>query len=183
MGEQSNYKSKPINTKYSKGASKLTTYYRPSRDKHGSLFALILTPDAAKPTQSSANFGNSLSAGNGIAAMKAYMQEYYGDDVEMASPAKWQREIESRAFHSPEIIAMLERQSELFGVDATSYIVYGSTMRPVSTIWFRVEDAMCIPADRQQTGYHTYIAVPNALDKEVIEKYELEFVSRLAIEE
>ena len=86
----------------------MTTYYRPSRDKHGYLFALILTPDAAKPTQSSENFGNSLSAGKGIADMKAYMEEYYGNDVEMASPARWQREIESRTFHSPEMLNNLE---------------------------------------------------------------------------
>jgi hypothetical protein len=151
----------------------MTTYYRPQRDEYGNLFALILTPDAAKPTQSSVNFGDNLSE------MKAYMQEHYGE-VEMASPAQWQRELESRTYHSPEIIAVLESQSELFGIDASNYIVYGSAMRPMSTSWVRIPDCMCIPVNKRLTGYHSYVIVPEVLDKETIERYELSFVSRPA---
>ncbi len=82
--------------------------------------------------------------------------------------------------HSPEILIMLQKQSDLFGIDVTSYIVYGSAMRPMSTSWVRIPGCMCIPAQKHQTGYHSYVIVPEVLRNEVITNYELEFVSRPA---
>jgi hypothetical protein len=43
----------------------------------------------------------------------------------------------------------------------------------MSATWARIEGAVFIPADRAETGYHTYVAVPAPLAQAVVSRYEL----------
>ena len=111
------------------------------------------------------------------------MEEFYGNDVELASPVRWQREIESRTFHSPEMLNNLEIVSRFHGIDVKEYIVYGAASRSLHSSSVHIPDAIVMQrTDREQheCGYYTYIAVPESLDRETIERYELSFVSRPA---
>ncbi|GAC1660919.1 MAG: hypothetical protein PVS3B3_31230 [Ktedonobacteraceae bacterium] len=157
----------------------MATIFTQKRDDRGSLYALVLTDGSSEVREEHLN-GDFIQA---IGTFKNRVQRIYGEDAEFVPSSKLQQELESRRTHSPEIIAMLEKQSELFGIDTTGYIVYGSAMRPMSTTWVRIPDCMCIPANKQQTGYHSYVIVPESLGREIIERYELEFVSRPAIEQ
>ena len=101
----------------------------------------------------------------------------YGEDAVFMSPSKFQLELARRQIHTPEMVALLAQNGELLGQDVTSYLVYGSPMRPMSSAWARIDGAVFIPSNKQQSGYHSYVAVPQLLDAEVAGRYELEFVS------
>jgi hypothetical protein len=105
------------------------------------------------------------------------MQAIFGPDVQHLSASKFQQELEKRLIHTPEVVALLKHDGELLGQDLSQSFVYGS-VRPISSLWARVHDAaVYIQTDKQATGYHTYVAVPARLDNEIIESYELSFVS------
>ncbi len=147
----------------------MTTIFTVKRDEHNTLVALVLADRSTRPTI--------MNGPEATKELQEFVRESYGHDAAFVPGSQFQRELEQRQVHTPEIVAMLEHQRELFGVDASSYVVYGSPMRPMSSVWARIQDAMFIPSDRWQTGYHTYVAVPRELDREVIDNYELQFVS------
>lgn len=113
-----------------------------------------------------------------IMDLQARVKAHYGQDATYLSPSKFKSAMEMRQIHSPEILALLHQEGDLLGLDLSSYVVYGSSYRPMSRIWARIDNAVFMQVDKQQTSYHTYVAVPELLTKEIIERYELSFVSR-----
>lgn len=103
------------------------------------------------------------------------MKSIFGPDVECLPGSKFQAEVERRQVHTKEMIALLWKQGDLLGEYLCGHVVYGS-YRPISASWARIDNAVYIQVD--EAGYHTYVAVPGVLDNEVIERYELHFVSR-----
>lgn len=77
----------------------------------------------------------------------------------------------------PELKRLLEQYGGLFDRNLYDYWIYGSPMRPMSATWARIPDAVYMQADKSATGYHTYVAVPEALSQEVVARYELKLVS------
>lgn len=143
------------------------------RDNRGYLYACVLT-------QTATQFEEIWDGGfEDVKELKERMCRKYGQDAVFMSSRQFAEELASRQIHTPALVALLWEHGELLGIDQiTRYMVYGSPLRPMNSIWARIDDAVFIPADKQSTGYHTYIAVPSLLDKEIIEKYELAFVSR-----
>lgn len=75
---------------------------------------------------------------------------------------------------NPETIRQLLAQySELLGEDLSNHIVYGSPMRPMSSVWARIPDAVFMQSNKRSTGYHTFVAVPVVLEQEQVDRYEL----------
>jgi hypothetical protein len=101
----------------------------------------------------------------------------YGKDAQLVPMSKFTKEVESRTFHTPEMVELLDK-CDYEGVGLSSYIVYGARMRETSALWARIDNAAYIQTSPSQSGYHSYVVVPDALDKEVIASYELTFVSR-----
>ena len=138
------------------------------RDDLGDLTALILTPDNKKKPSELAYFRTPQE-------LREAVKEHYGDDVLYVPLRILNEELEKRRVHSPEMLEMLKNNPE---GNLSRRFVYGSPIRPMSSVWARLPGAaIYIPADRQKTGYHTYIAVLAKLNKEIIEKYDLVFVS------
>lgn len=150
-----------------------TTVFTAKRDDRGYLYAHVLETTATQPIEVyDGGFEN-------VKELKEHIYSKYGQDAVFMSSRQFAEELASRQIHTPELVALLWEQGELLGIDqVTRYVVYGSPNRPMNSIWARINDAVFIPADRQSTGYHTYVAVPNNLDKEIVDKYELAFVSR-----
>jgi len=132
--------------------------------------ASVLPSDGTRPVQ--------LPLYGTIAQLQEAVKERYGEDAQRVSPRKFDEEVASRQVHTPDVCAMLTLYGERIGEDLSSHVVYGSPMRPMNSVWARIADAVYMPVDKQKTGHHTYIAVPGNLDAEVVEKYELVFVSR-----
>lgn len=142
--------------------------YTMKRDNQGDLTALILTPGNNKMPSELAYFRKPQE-------LREAVKEQYGDDALCVSPKAFQEEIDKRSVHNVEMLEMLKNNPE---GDLSRRFVYGSPLRPMSSIWARLPGAaIYIPCNRQKTGYHTYIAVLAKLDKEIIEKYDLVFVS------
>jgi hypothetical protein len=133
------------------------------------LVALILAEGSSKPEEMT-NFED-------LADMDQQVRNRYPSAVRLSS-RQFQEELEQRMFHSTEMLKLLQQYSELLGNDLSTYVVYGSPLRPISAVWARIDDAVFMNADKRSTGYHNYVAVPLILDKEIIKSYELEFVSR-----
>lgn len=55
----------------------------------------------------------------------------------------------------------------------THHWVYGSPNRPLSLVWARIPDAVCVQADYATTRMHTWVVVPQALDEQLVQRYEL----------
>ena len=79
--------------------------------------------------------------------------------------------------HSPEMLELLQKQSEFYERDMTSWHVYGSLLRPMSASWARLGDALFILSDKRATNYHSYVVVPEPLSRATIEHYDLVFIS------
>lgn len=149
------------------------TVFTAKRDDRGYLYAHVLE---AKATQPEEVYDGGFED---VKELKERMYCKYGQDAVFLSSRQFAEELASRQIHTPELVALLWEQGELLGIDqVTRYVVYGAPMRPMSSIWARIDSAVFIPADKQSTGYHTYVAVPNNLDKEIVDRYELVFVSR-----
>lgn len=79
--------------------------------------------------------------------------------------------------YSPELTALLTKYGELLDQDLSAYTVYGSPLRPMSATWARIPEAVFMQTRPSQNGYHTYVAVPTPLEKTIINRYELVFIS------
>jgi hypothetical protein len=108
------------------------------------------------------------------AELEGAIREQYGPDATRVSSRVFQFELECRASHTPEMLAVLRNS---YMGDLSAYHVYGAPMRPMSGSWARIDGAVFINADKSTSGYHTYVAVPELLDRDTIERYELRFVS------
>jgi hypothetical protein len=136
------------------------------RGEDGSFMSLILKPETKEVKEEICNSWEELVELMGIMYSTATR----------VSPKTFQEELDRRAMHSPGMVEFLKNNVE---GDLSHCYVYGSPLRPMSSVWARVhESAIYIPCDRQKIGYHSYVVVPRALDKEVIERYQLVFVSR-----
>jgi hypothetical protein len=71
------------------------------------------------------------------------------------------------------VSSLLQQYGELEGKDLTGYYAYGSALRPMSHAWARIDDAVYMQSDRQETGYHTVIATPTPLLQSTIKQFEL----------
>jgi len=149
----------------------MKTIFTATRNAEGYLRALILTPENSAPLERSDGGFEDLND------LKTRMQARYGEDAQFVSPHQFQEAVEQRQVHSPAMLALLVQYGELLGLEMASYLVYGSACRPMSAAWARIPDAVFMPSERYQTGYHTYIAVPTYLDEETMKSYELTFVS------
>jgi len=126
---------------------------------------LVLTPEDTRPEKLEHFFDT--------AAIHKHMQENFGPDVKQLPGSKFQKEVERRAVHTPEMQNLL-MQNSLGGQDLTQCFVYGSR-RPMGT-WAGIEQAAYIQVD-PSTGFHTYVVVPAQLDMILVGDLELVFVS------
>lgn len=63
---------------------------------------------------------------------------------------------------------------ELGPYGRTHHWVYGSPNRPVSYAWCKdIPDAVFVAADCAATRMHTWVVVPQALDEQLVQRYEL----------
>lgn len=89
--------------------------------------------------------------------------------------------------HTHEVVNTLKIMADLLDKpEVVTYVVYGSRSRPISSTWARIPDAVYIQNDQatqRATGFHTYVAVPQMLDKKIVKSYDLTFVSNDAQEE
>lgn len=106
-----------------------------------------------------------------------YMQSNYPDAI-ILPPSKFQKELESRQVHTPDMLALLWKHGDLVSQYLCGHVVYGSRSRPIDGLWASIENAVYIQVGKEKTGYWSYACVPQELDKETIERYELTFVSR-----
>lgn len=142
------------------------TIYQLIREYDGYYYAQVLSARSNRPTE--------MSGYESPVELHTAIKEQYGPDATRVPKRVFQEELEKRAVHTPEMQVLLR---DSYMGDLSAYYVYGAPMRPMSGSWARIDGAVYINADKQTTGYHTYVAVPEALDKEVIERYELTFVS------
>jgi len=147
----------------------MATIFMAKRDDDGDLSAYILTEKSNKPTEMGF-FAN-------IAELKEAVKLQYGEDAVLVPQRKFQAELESRQVHTPEMIDLLDRAGDLEDGDLRKCVVYGSPLRPASASWMRIPGAVFIQVEKASTGYHTYIAVPDGLDKVMVDRYELVFMS------
>jgi hypothetical protein len=143
-----------------------TTIYQLTRESDGYFIAYILSLKSRKPS--------TMSGYETQVEFDTAVKEHYGvDTVRVPKKAFWE-EVERRSVHTPEMLAVLR---DSYMGDLTGYHVYGAPMRPMSGSWARIDGAVFINADKSTTGYHTYVVVPELLDRDTIERYELRFVS------
>jgi hypothetical protein len=141
------------------------TIYTTRRENDGYFTALILEAGSRQVKEESCFT---------LEELKSIIADTYGD-IQRISPRLFQEEINNRTVHSDEMLSLLRNNVE---GDLSQRYVYGSPMRPMSSVWARLPGAaIYIPCDRQKTGYHTYVAVLAKLDKEIVDKYDLVFVS------
>lgn len=149
-----------------------TTIFTAKRDDGGYLLALILEPGKSIPVErKDGGFED-------IHDLQQRMRASYGEDAVFMPPSKFQKELEQRQIHTPEMIARLQQHGELLGKDLTHAFVYGSSLRPTNALFYGLEHAVHMQGNWAQTGYHTYIAASEPLDPDRIDKYDLTFVSR-----
>lgn len=141
--------------------------YTMKRESQGNLTALIFTPDTNRDPLEMSPF-------KGPVELHQAVKERHGDNVVFVSPRAFNVELEKRRTHSDEMLEILKNSGE---GDLSRRWVYGSPYRPMGRVWARIEGAVFIHTDWQSTGYHTYAVVPSKLDKEIIENYDLIFVS------
>ena len=109
------------------------------------------------------------------------IQEKYGPDALHVVPARFSRELKRRKTHRQKMLELLSQYHSLGGDDLRTYVVYGSSLRPLSTNDIRplaIYGAISIAAEKAQDGYYSYIAVPQFLPEEQENEYELELISR-----
>lgn len=75
--------------------------------------------------------------------------------------------------HTPELLAFLQDTPQ---GDLRSYHVYQSP-RPTHASWLRIPDAPHVHRSLGNDGDAFYVAVPALLDRETVNRYELQFVS------
>ncbi len=146
----------------------MNTIYTMKRDNQGNLTALILTSD---------NTGNPLEITSFKIPMDLHqtVKEHYGNDATYVSPRFFQTALEDRRTHSPELLEILKNSGE---GDLSRRWVYGSPCRPIGRIWARIPGAaIYLDADREKTGYYSYVVVLAKLDKDIIDKYDFVFIS------
>lgn len=148
----------------------MKTIYTIKRGDYGSFVAHVLTPSSTRPSQ--------MFPYQDIQEVHAAVKEHYGEDAQRVSTRQFDEVAASRQVHTPAICTLLSEFSEIMRVDLSNYIVYGSAMRPMSSTWAHIPDAVYMPADKTATGYHTYVAVPRVLSSDTVASYELTFVSR-----
>ncbi len=132
----------------------------------GYYYARVLGTKSNKPAE--------ISGYETVGEFDVAIKKQYGPDAARVSKRVFHEELERRAIHTPKMISLLK---ESYMGDLSAYHVYGSPMRPMSSVWARIEGAVYINADVSGTGYHTYVAVPAVLSQDMIDRYELEFVS------
>jgi len=147
-----------------------TTIFTIKRDEDNYLYALVLTPKSRKPTE--------MRGWETVQDFREGIAEQYGPDAKYVSSREFQTEVEQRQVHTPAMIALLQQHSKEIEMDVTAYVVYGSAMRPMSAIWARIPDAVYVQVDKQITGYHTYVLVPEPLTAATVVHNELTFISR-----
>lgn len=74
---------------------------------------------------------------------------------------------------STTIQSLLTLYGERVGENLSNHHLYGSPMRPMSSVWARIPDAVFMQSTRAETGYHTIVAVPEPLTNEDVNRYEL----------
>lgn len=116
----------------------------------------------------------------GKTELYTHIKDKYPDAVELPG-SRFQKELESRQVHTPDMLALLWKHGDLVSQYLCDRVVYGSRSRPIDGLWASIPDAVYIQVDKGKTGYWSYVCVPQELDKETIERYELTFVSRAAI--
>jgi hypothetical protein len=139
-------------------------------------YALVLESEEAKKAEKYEGYYNARE-------LHENMKDIFGANVTRLKGSDFQAELEKRLVHTSDVLALLKRDGELLGQDLTRHFVYGSYNRPMNSLWASISNAVYIQADKYQTGYHTYVAVPATLDDETISRYELAFVSRPAPDE
>jgi hypothetical protein len=142
------------------------TIYTTKRGEYNTFTALILEPNTREVQE--------LTYFESMDELKGRVQEEWGD-IERLSPKAFQEELDKRAIHTPEMVTFLQNNPE---GDLSRYYVYGSSYRPISSMWARIDGAIYPYTSYIATGYHSYVVVPKPLDKEVIDRYQLVFVSR-----
>ena len=103
------------------------------------------------------------------------VRERYGENAERLTEATFQREMNRRLTHTPEMLTLLK---ENWTGDLSTWHVYGSILRPMSGI--------SIPGTVYLNGggaryehyeIHTYVVSPEPLDERTIEHYTLVTIS------
>jgi hypothetical protein len=79
--------------------------------------------------------------------------------------------------YTPEIVDLLRKHGRYYDRDLTKWYVYGSNCRRLTAYDAQITPGAFIDSDKSVTGYYTYVAVPELLDRDTIEHYELRFVS------
>jgi hypothetical protein len=108
-------------------------------------------------------------------ACKDFVEQTYPGRAKRLPYEKFQKELASRKTHSEAMENLLLEHK----LDISCHI-YGS-FRPLGTgssipgAFYLTEAIYSLPKD--EARYDTYIAVPAALDDEIVERYELEFIS------
>jgi hypothetical protein len=148
----------------------VTTIFTAKRAEGGLLIAHILTDQSTSASE--------MSFFEDMKELKEGVRAQYGETAQLVVPRIFNAELEQRCIHTDETLSLLREYGERIGQDISAYIVYGAPLRPMSAIWARIEHAVYMQVDKQKTGYHTLVAVPETLSPEVIKKYELIFVSR-----
>jgi hypothetical protein len=108
------------------------------------------------------------------------VQERYGPDALHVVPYRFNRALQRRKTHRQGMIELLS-QYHLEGDELRAYVVYGSSLRPLSTNDIRSlapYGAISITAHKEQDGYYSYIVASQFLPEEQENAYELEFISR-----
>jgi len=141
------------------------TIYTTRRENDGYFTALILEAGSTQVKEESCFT---------LEDLKSIIADTYGD-IQRVSPRVFQEEIDNRSVHTEEMLSILR---DTYEGDLTHRWVYGSPMRPMSSSWARLPGgAVYLNADKAKTGFHSYVVVLAKLDKEIIEKYDLVFVS------
>lgn len=143
------------------------------RGKGGYLVALVLKPESRTPIEETNGGYENLNELNAVITGK-----YKGAIFMTKERFEW--EAAQRLVHTPEMLTLMAKYNELLGTDITPYFVYGSARRPTNTMFYGMENAVHMQVDKTSTGFYTYIATPEMLDAEIVDRYELQFVSRAA---
>jgi hypothetical protein len=143
-----------------------TAIYQLTREHDGYFIAYILSLKSRK--------ASTMSGYETQAEFDTAVKEHYGPDtIRVPKKAFWE-EVERRAIHTPEMIALLQQAHER---DLTKWYVYGSPCRALHLYEVRDIPSALLATAEPASGYYTYVATPELLDRDTIERYELRFVS------
>ena len=98
------------------------------------------------------------------------------DPVALMENNRFCQEIAARQMHSLEMMKLLERAGEAETRDLSQFVIYGS-FRPWSSHF--IPESVGVPCNIKIRGWHcwSYVLVPEILDQETVEHYNLIFVS------